>query len=168
MEIVHAPNSLEKIIIFSVSIPQGTRLNNLILTSTQVMPKRNRSQEQHRRNYYIDLTLKDGSFDTVITYVGVNDLLKDKNIHSTGELVKNLKNIALKCPSFGITKAYTSGTVKNNEISHSLLENISTKISEMCLESSCGFVDKDDTFVQRCFTLSGDKNVVWLEIWFIF
>ena len=52
-----------------------------------------------------------------------------------------LRNIALKCRSFGITKVYISGVVVNDTMSDSLLESINTKISEMCRESSCAFAD---------------------------
>ena len=91
--------------------------------------------------HYIESTLKDGSFDTAVIHVSVTHLSKNKNKHSLDELVTNLRNIALKCRSFGITKVYISEVAVNNKMSASFLESINTKISDMCRESSCVFID---------------------------
>ena len=74
--------------------------------------------------HYIEPTLKDGFFDTVVINVSVNLLLKDKHILSLDELVTNLKNIVFNYFLFGITKVYISGIVANNEMSVLLLESI--------------------------------------------
>ena len=50
--------------------------------------------------HYFEPTLKDQSADTAVIHVGI----KDKNIHSLDEQVTTLRNIALKCRSFAITK----------------------------------------------------------------
>ena len=123
-------NSAEKIVIFSDSIPRGTRLNELNsslkgYTKMKSFPGAASKELLH----YIESTLKDGSFGTAVIYVSVSHLLKNKNKHNLDELVTNLRNIALKCRSFG------------TKMSASFLESINTKISNMCRESSCGFID---------------------------
>ena len=89
---------------------------NLTLISTKVMPKTKSFPSVTSKELisYIEPTLKDGSFDTALIHVGVNDLSK-KRIHSLDELVTNLRNIALKCCSFGVKNVYISGTVINNK-----------------------------------------------------
>ena len=76
----------------------------------------------------------------MVIHVGVNDLLENKNMHCLDELATNLRNMALKCRSFEITKVYICGIVVDNTTSGSLIKSISIKISEMCRGSSCGFI----------------------------
>ena len=136
-------NSTEKIVIFSDSIPRGTRLNELnsSLNRGYAKMKSFPGAELKGLPHYIESTLKDGSFDTAVIHVSVTHLSKNKNKHSLDELVTNLRNIALKCRSFGITKVYISEVAVNNKMSASFLESINTKISDMCRESSCVFID---------------------------
>ena len=99
--------------------------------------------------HYIEPTLKDGSFNTAAVYVGVNDFLKGKRMHSLDELVTNLRSITLKYCSLGITKLYINGIVVNNKMSGSLLESINTKMSEVYREDFYGFIDKRN--IQRVY-----------------
>lgn len=62
-------------------------------------------------------------------------------MHSFLELVANLRNVVLKCCSFGITREYIGRIALNNKILGSLLESINTKFREMCREDACRFVD---------------------------
>ena len=86
---------------------------NLTLIPTKVMPKTKSFPSVTSKELicYIEPTLKDRSFDTALIHVGVNDLSKNKRIHSLDELVTNLRNIVLKCSSFGVKNVYVSGTV---------------------------------------------------------
>ena len=108
--------------------------------------------------HYIKSTLTNRSFDTAVIPVGVSDLLKNKNMHSQEKLVTNLGNVALKCRSFGITKLHISGVVVNNKMSDSLLESINTKTSEMCRESSCGFIGNRN--IQRVYLYEDNLQLV--------
>ena len=134
--------SLKKVIIFGDSIPRGIRIHvfNSLVKKGYAKMKSFPGATSKELLHYVDATVKDRIYNTAIIYVGVNDLLNNKNTNKVGKLVNNLKSTAIKCISNGIAKVVVSGIVINN-MSDLFIVDVNKKIAMMCKENSLVYVD---------------------------
>ena len=142
-EIVKGIPSKCKVKIFSDSIPKGIRLrefNRLLKNGNAKLlcfPGVNSKQLLH----YLDINLDDCQTDTVILHVGVNDILQDQTSQGVENLVNNIKCMAQKCYSYGVTNIFISGLVYTTRIDLHMLEEIHKKLVNLCPQLNLHYID---------------------------
>ena len=96
--------------------------------------------------HYVNPTLESGNYDSAVLHFGVNDLLHKalSKSDTVGNLIENIRKAADKCMSYGVSKAFVSAIVRNKRIPESLLEEVNEKISFMCKNNNCIFVDNSN------------------------
>ena len=100
----------DKIIVFGNSILKGIKIakfNQLLQNGEakfQFFPGANSRKLLH----YIDPTLKEENFKSAVLHVGTNDINNSRDSRDGDALIENIKNIALKCISYGICKVFIS------------------------------------------------------------
>ena len=141
-----AVKSTRKIIVFGDSIPRGIKMNefNRHVQRGFAKMKSFPGATSKEMLHYIEPTLKEGSFDTAIIHVGINDILKDKSENEMNELYQNLKKIGVKCHSYGVKEVHISGIVINNKMAESYVNFVNGKISDLCQENSFYFIDNSN------------------------
>ena len=64
------------------------------------------SAASHQLLHYLDVHLKDKSIDTVISHIGINDLLTSSSRSGIDNLISNIWKITKKCLMFGIKNVF--------------------------------------------------------------
>ena len=82
--------------------------------------------------------------EDAVLHVGINDLLNDKSQDSAQNLLKNLKQIGLKCKSAGVKMIFISGIVVNTELPSAYILSVNQGISNMCRDNSFILIDIDN------------------------
>ena len=72
----------------------------------------------------------------------MNDLLRNKNqSEAVDELIVNLKKMATKCMSFGVSQGIVSGIIYNKKVANSFVDEVNSKFISMCEHNSLGYIN---------------------------
>ena len=74
------------------------------------------------RATFSNLQLEDRQINTVVIHVGINHNLRDSSQSSIDGLLKNIKNMSLKCEKIGVKNAFISGLVYTTRINIGILD----------------------------------------------
>ena len=74
----------------------------------------------------------DRQINTVVIYVGINDILRDRSQSSIDGLLQNIQNMSLKCKKIGVKNIFISGLVHTIRINTDILEKIHVMIQNFC------------------------------------
>ena len=122
-----------RIIIFEDSIFRGIRVrefNNEIkngYAKFKTFPGSDSREILHN----VNPTVESDNYDSAVLHFGVNDLLHKalSKSDTVGNLIENIRKVANKCMSHGVSKVFVSAIVRNKRIPESLLEEVNEKIS---------------------------------------
>ena len=95
----------------------------------------------HQLLHYLDVHLKDKFIDTVITHIGINDLLTNSSTSDMDNLIYNIKKISEKCLMFGVKSVFISEFVSTTRVDVSLLEKIHALIFDSCRKNSFIYIN---------------------------
>ena len=65
--------------------------------------------------------------------------------------IENIKNIALKCISYGICKVFISSICYNTRASNDYLQEINRRIGGICRENNFNFIDNSNITEKHLF-----------------
>ena len=71
---------------------------------------------------FSNLQLEDRKINTVVIHVGINHILRDSSQSSTDGLLKNIKNMPLKCEKIGVKNTFISGLAYTTRINIGILD----------------------------------------------
>ena len=74
------------------------------------------------RATFSNLQLEDRQINTVVIHVGINHNLRDSSQSSIDGLLKNIKNMSLKCENIGVKNTFISGLVYTTRINIGILD----------------------------------------------
>ena len=143
----------DKIIVFGESILKGIKIakfNQLLQNGEakfQIFPVANSRKLLH----YIDPTLEEENFKSAVIHVGTNDVNNGRDSRDGDALIENIKNIALKCISYGICKVSISSICYNTRTSNDYLQEINRKIDGICRENNFNFIDNSNITEKHLF-----------------
>ena len=90
---------------------------------------------------YLDVNLEDRQINTVVIYVEINDILRDRSQSSIDGLLQNIQNMSLKCKKIGVKNIFISGLVHTIRISTDIFEKIHVMIQTFCKKYGWFYVD---------------------------
>ena len=120
--------------IFSNSIPRGIRMrdfNKFVKVGKgklRCFPGVTSNQLLH----YLDVNLQDNYMESVLLYVGVNDVLQDSTETYINNFFNNVQEMGNKCRSYNIKNVFISGIVYTERVNGKSLENIHDKMVSLC------------------------------------
>ena len=135
----------EKIIVFGDSIPKGIKLDEFnqnlrnSVAKFQFFP----GATSRKLLHYVDPTLEEENFKSAVIHVGTNDLMNNYDSKTGDALIENIKNIALKCISYGVCKIFISSICFNNRTNNEYRMAINNKISQLCRENNFKFINNN-------------------------
>ena len=136
----------DKIIVFGDSILKGIKIakfNQLLQNGEakfQFFPGANSRKLLH----FIDPTLEEENFKSAVIHVGINDINNSRDSRDGDALIENIKNIALKCISYGICKVFISSICYNTRTCNDYLQEINQRIAGICRENNFNFIDNSN------------------------
>ena len=133
----------KKVIVFGNSIIRGIRVRDFNQQVKNGYTKFKSFSDCNSKEmlHYNEQTLKTGFYDTAIFHVGVNDLLNNKSLSSTDDLVSNLVNIVNKCKSFGVMDLFVSGVAFNKRLPYTVINKGNEETVDMCKKNGIVFID---------------------------
>ena len=145
---------------FGDSIPKGIKLDEFnqnlqnSVAKFQFFP----GATSRKLLHYVDPTLEEENFKSAVIHVGTNDLMNNYDSKAGDALIENIKNIALKCISYGVCKIFISSICFNNRSNNEYRMAINYKISQLCREFpnytnlSTTIVLRRNTYIEMIFT----------------
>ena len=91
--------------------------------------------------HYLDVNLEDRQINTVVIYVGINDILRDRSQSSIDGLLQNIQNMSLKCKKIGVKNIFISGLVHAIRINTDILGKNHVMIQNVCKKYGWFYVD---------------------------
>ena len=81
--------------------------------------------------HQVNPTLESDNYDSVVLHFGVNDLLQKalSKSDTVENQVENIRKVAAKCISHGVSEVFVSPIVRNKRIAESLVEEVNNYIS---------------------------------------
>ena len=101
-------DSVLNTIIFKASTSKGIQMHKFyrLIKNRKAIIFNFPGASSHQSLHYLDVHLKDKSINTVIIYIGINDLLTNSSISGKDNLIYNIKNVTEKCLMFGIKNVF--------------------------------------------------------------
>ena len=78
--------------------------------------------------HYLDINLQDNKTESVIFYVGINDVLQNIAETNINSFPNNVQEMAEKCRSSNVNNVFISGVVYTERLNVKTIENIHDKI----------------------------------------
>ena len=91
-------------------------------------------------NHYIIPTLEEFDYDCATIHVGINDILRSKDMLELKDIPKKLMQIGATCQRYNIRKVYVSLIVPSTRTSFNIGQ-INKVIDELCLKSNFDFIE---------------------------
>ena len=96
--------------------------------------------------HYLDINLQDNKTESVIFYVGINDVLQNSTETNINSFSNNVQEMAEKCRSSNVNNVFISGVVYAERFNVKTIENIHDKIRfGLCLCHVCVLTSICDT-----------------------
>ena len=95
----------------------------------------------HQLLHSLDVHFEDRQINTVVIYVGINDILRDSSQSSIDGLLQNMKNMSLECTKLGVKNIFISGLVYTTRINIGILAKIHVVIQNFCQKYGWFYVD---------------------------
>ena len=91
-------------------------------------------------NHYVVPTLEEFDYDCAIIHVGINDILRSKDMSELKDLPKKIMQIGTTCQRYNIGKVYVSSVLPSTRTSFNIGQ-INETIKELCHKNNFVFID---------------------------
>ena len=91
--------------------------------------------------HYMDIHLDAIQVDTVVTHIGVNDLLNYSNQSRIDSLMNNIICNVEKCCNYGVKYIFLSGIAFTTRVSLDILVQVHNMISNFCCTNGLYYID---------------------------
>ena len=98
--------------------------NKFVRAKLQYFPCATSNQLLH----YLDINLQDNKTESVIFYVGINNVLQNSTETNINSFSNNVQKMAQKCRSSNVNNVFISGVVYAERFNVRTIENIHDKI----------------------------------------
>ena len=95
--------------------------------------------------------MEEENFKSAVIHVGTNDINNSRDSRDGDALIENIKNIALKCISYGICKVFISSICYNTRTSNDYLQELNRRIAGICRENNFNFIDNSNITEKHLF-----------------
>ena len=130
-ETVRAKPEPMNTLIFTDIIPKGIRMYgfNKSIKNRKVKMLNFPGASSRQLLHYMDVRLEGIQVDTVVTHIGVNDLLNYSNQSRTDSVMNNVICMFEKCRNYGVKNIFLSGIVFTTRVSLGILIQVHNMIS---------------------------------------